>query len=92
MKVIALKILPYYFTEVCAGRKRAELRKDDRHFEVGDNLMLQEWDGKKYTGRRIIVRVTHILRNAPEYGLQDGFCILSIEPDVLANYAEIPQI
>lgn len=90
MTVIPLKILPVYFPEVCAGRKRAELRKDDRGFRVGDNLMLREWTGKEYTGRRVIVRVTHILRNAPEYGLQDGFCILSIEPDVLANYAEIP--
>ena len=36
MTVISLKILPVYFPEVCAGRKRAELRKDDRGFRVAD--------------------------------------------------------
>ena len=75
-----LKILPEHFQAVWDGRKRAELRKDDRGFEVGDILALREWNGEAYTGSGIAVRVTHILRNCPEYGLADGFCILSIKP------------
>lgn len=74
-----LKIAPIYFQDVWDGRKKAELRKDDRGFSVGDELILREWDGERYTGSGLCVRVTHILRNCPEYGLADGFCILSIE-------------
>ena len=74
-----LKILPEHFKAVWAGIKRAELRKDDRGFETGDILVLREWDGKEYTGSGIAVKVTHILRDCPEYGLSDGYCILSIK-------------
>lgn len=73
-----LKILPEHFQAVWEGDKRAELRKDDRGYEVGDVLVLREWDGHKYTGSGLAVRITHILRNCPEYGLADGYCILSI--------------
>ena len=75
-----LKILPQHFQAVWNGTKRAELRKDDRGFQVGDILALREWDGEKYTGSGIAVRVTHILKDCPEYGLADGYCILSIKP------------
>ena len=75
-----LKILPQHFQAVWDGRKRAELRKDDRDYKVGDILALREWDGEKYTGSGIAVRVTHILRDCQEYGLADGYCILSIKP------------
>lgn len=73
-----LKILPNYFEAVWSGDKRAELRKDDRGYEVGDVLHLHEWDGEKYTGNAITVTVTHILRRCSTYGLMDGYCILSI--------------
>lgn len=78
MKKHDLKILPEHFQAVWDGNKKAELRKDDRGFEVGDILALREWDGEKYTGSGLAVRVTHILRKCPEYGLADGYCILSI--------------
>ena len=74
-----LKILPQFFQAVWEGKKKAELRKDDRGYKTGDVLILREWDGTEYTGGGIAVRVTHILRNCAEYGLADGYCILSIE-------------
>ena len=80
MKRHELKILPDHFRAVWDRSKKAELRKDDRGFEVGDILALREWDGEKYTGSGIAVRVTHILRDCQEYGLADGYCILSIRP------------
>ena len=78
MKYHELKILPEHFKPVWNGTKKAELRKDDRCFNVGDVLCLNEWDGEKYTGNFIEVEVTHILRNCSDYGLSDGYCILSI--------------
>lgn len=78
MNVHELKILPEYFQAVRNGDKRAELRKDDRGYAVGDVLILREWDGHEYTGSAITVKISHILRNCPVYGLVDGYCILSI--------------
>jgi len=59
-----LKIWPEFFDAVCDGRKRAELRKNDRDYQDGDILNLREWDprAERYTGRGITVRVTHVQR------------------------------
>ena len=56
-----------------------EIRKDEDGIQVGDILVLREWDGEKYTGGRTRREVTYILRNAPQYGLMDGYCILSLQ-------------
>lgn len=72
-----LKILPEYFEAVASGKKQFELRKDDRDYQVGDFIDFCEWNGKEYTGVRYgCVRIRYILRNCPEYGLMDGYCIL----------------
>lgn len=57
-----LKILPEYFQSVIDGRKKAELRTNDRDFKVGDYLLLVEWDGgtDEYTGRKIGVEISDI--------------------------------
>ena len=77
-KTIEKKILPEYFKEVKACRKTFELRKDDRDYQRGDILVLREWDGEKYTGSAICVKVTYILQNAEKYGLKDGYVIMGI--------------
>lgn len=71
-----LKILPEYYDAVASGKKRFELRKDDRGYEVGDYIWLCEWDGEDFTGRCMTLQIRYILRNCPEYGLMDGYCIL----------------
>ncbi len=78
-RVHNLKCESLYFRDVWEGRKKAELRKDDRNFEVGDGIMLWETKGGEKTGSRLLVIITHILRSVPQYGLQDGFCIISFE-------------
>ena len=74
-----LKILPSYFQLVWDGKKPFELRKDDRGYGIGDVLILNEWSNGKYTGRAIRAKVTCVLRDCEEYGLQDGFCIMGIK-------------
>ena len=79
MKTIEKKILPEYFSKVQDGTKTFELRKDDSDYEVGDILILEEWD-EEYTGRELTRTITYILRNCPQYGLSDGYCILGLQP------------
>ena len=75
-KVIEKKILPQYFTEVQSGKKNFELRKDEDNIQEGDILVLNEFNDGSSTGRSVIRRVTYVLRNVPEYGLQEGYCII----------------
>ena len=76
MKNVVKKILPTYFKEVCNGNKNFELRKDEDDIQSGDALLLREWDGEKYTGQCITVFVKYVLRDVPEYGLSEGYCII----------------
>ena len=72
-----LKILPEYFDAVRDGRKKFEIRKNDRDFKIGDTLILKEWTGE-YTDRQIEATVTYILSNWPT-GLKSSYCVMSIE-------------
>jgi hypothetical protein len=78
-KIHELKTWPEYFA-VAGDDKRFELRKDDRGFEVGDFLLLKEFDPStnEYTGKKKIMVVDSIFRNIPKFGLMDGYCIMSV--------------
>lgn len=72
-----VKILPEYFKDVKSGKKQFELRQDDRGYNVGDDLHMEEWTPEGgYTGEDIVKEITYVLRNCPEYGLKDGYCIV----------------
>lgn len=81
-----LKCWPRFFDEIAAGRKRHDLRRaHDRDFQVGDRLILREFDPNTgcYTGRRQDVEVTYITSSDRPCALFDDalhpdFCILSI--------------
>lgn len=77
MKQIRKKTLPQYFKEVWIENKNFELRKDEDDVQVGDELILEEWEPEKgYTGMFARRDVLYVLRNVPEYGLMDGYCII----------------
>jgi hypothetical protein len=79
MQIHTLKIQPKYFTEVLHGKKNFELRKDDRDYQVGDLITLQEYENGTYTGKEIKnIPINYILRDCPEYGLKEGYCILGL--------------
>lgn len=75
-----LKTWPKFFEAVLNGQKTFEFRRDDRLFEVGDVLQLQEWNPENgtFSGRSVLRRVTYLARDVPEFGLQPGFVILSL--------------
>jgi len=79
MKLHYLKTWPDEFQAVLDRRKKHEFRKNDRGFGVGHRLVLQEWDPIKqdYTRREREVQVTYISRG-PDYGIPDGYCVMSI--------------
>lgn len=78
-----LKTWPEMYEAVRTGVKRFELRQDDRNFQVGDVLLLREWNPQScdYTGRKLTVSVYFVLRNAELFGLAPGFCAMSVSLD-----------
>lgn len=62
-----LKTWPRFYENVASGAKTFEIRKDDRDFNAGDVLVLQEYepDAKAYTGRECAVRVTFVTSLRP---------------------------
>lgn len=60
MKIHELKIKPEHFADIILNHKMAEFRLNDRDYQVGDHLILKEWNGDKFTGDSIKVRVSHI--------------------------------
>ncbi|MEB4784825.1 DUF3850 domain-containing protein [Paenibacillus jamilae] len=75
-----LKIWPEYFQAVWDGTKPFEVRKNDRAYQVGDMLVLLEWDPVKneWTGSGICKRVTYILDN-PNF-VKEGYVIIGLAP------------
>lgn len=77
-----LKTLIPFFQGVVSGEKNFEARKDDRNFEVGDILRLQEYDGKslQYTGNETYRTVTYILRGEA-FGIMSGYCVMGLSAE-----------
>lgn len=57
-----IKILPEYFNSVLNGQKRFEIRNNDRNYQVGDVVTLEEYNADKryYTGRVYRCEITYI--------------------------------
>jgi|CXWL01.1.fsa_nt_gi hypothetical protein len=82
MNTHELKTIPIYFNEVASGVKNFVLRKNDRDFVIGDELILREWSyGMGYSGAQIHARIIYILGGIEgfTFGLQRGYCVLGIE-------------
>ena len=83
MKIHELKIQLPYFEAVYTGLKSFEFRKDDRGFEVGDLIRFRVL-GKTILGvdnsvlSDVLFKIKYILRDIPDLGLPQGYCILGI--------------
>jgi len=65
-----------FFDNVARGLKTAEIRLNDRNYNVNDFLILEEFDLKnnQYSGKQILVKITDILSG---WGLKDNYVMLS---------------
>lgn len=93
MKVHKLKCWPEEFEAISRGLKTCEIRRNDRDYQPGDVLRLQEFDpygnrpmmalddDPRYTGRALEVFVRHLARGGrpPLDFLSDGIVVMSIE-------------
>lgn len=80
-----LKTHPQVFQRLWDHVKRHEVRKTDCDFQLGDELVLQEYDinesaveGHRYSGRQIRADVTYISMPGTA-GLPADVCVMSIE-------------
>lgn len=82
MTTHTVKSWPEYFDPICHGIKNFDLRKDDRPYEVGDEIVFEEFRPfvGEYTGATAHRRVIYILRNFE--GLLPGFCILGLTREI----------
>ncbi len=91
MAIHHLKTWPEFYRTILDGSKTFELRKNDRNFEVGDTVILQEWnpDTETYTGDQDEFVIGYIITSYDtddafqtsldnHLGLTPGYCIMSI--------------
>ena len=60
-----LKIYPEYYKQILLGLKKVEIRLNDRNYQEGDLLILNEFDPKteKYTSFQVKRKVDLIIRD-----------------------------
>lgn len=77
-KVHVLKTWNPFFDRVWLGQKNFEVRKHDRDYQVGDTLLLKEYDPEKDSyNRQIHAEVTYLLTGG-QFGIEEGYCVMGI--------------
>ena len=80
MTIHELKIKKDYFIAIRNRTKNFELRKNDRDYRVGDLIKFIVLDDFNITyNPSELYYISYVLQNCPEYGLQEGYCILAIK-------------
>lgn len=86
----ALKTAPVFFEASAAGLKGFEVRKNDRPYNTGDYVALNEWSGEGYTGRCTLHKIVYILSD-PEY-CKEGYVVLGLEPCAIRTRGELREV
>ncbi len=76
-----LKIRPEFFQAIIEGRKNFEIRVDDRGYQAGDTVTLNEHkpdapETCAYTGRTATYRIGYVSGHAQ----RNGFVVFSLLP------------
>lgn len=72
-----LKTEPRFLSDIEAGRKNFEVRKNDRHFRVGDVLELESTDPDCEI---LVHRAIGYILPGGEFGVWAGYCVLGLIP------------
>ena len=90
-----VKLRECFFKEKIAGHKAWELRLNDRNYQIGDYLGLNEIDEDgKETGRFVVEKIVDVVYpgQVPEDALGKGYVILSTVPcEVNSSFGELPS-
>jgi len=85
-KVHEVKSWSHFFRAIKEGTKLHDLRKNDRDYNVGDILLLREYDfiTGRYTGECLEAVITYITDSRVPCAfssavLSEGYCILSLK-------------
>ncbi|WP_454151496.1 DUF3850 domain-containing protein [Microbacterium lacticum] len=89
MALHELKSWPEFFGPLSAGVRTHELRRNDRDYQIGDQLLLKEYlpDAESFTGAELLLEITSLTSSqipcaVSAEGLHQDFCILSVtRPD-----------
>lgn len=87
MRRIEKKAWPYLFEKTLSGEKQFDLRIAEFECEVGDILVLREWDPEKneYTGRELEKEISFIVKTKDlKFWSQEdiselGFLVMSLK-------------
>lgn len=80
-----LKTWPEFFEQVWNEEKLFEIRLNDRDYTAGDTVLLQEYDGKNYSGRAVWGSIAYVLED-PRF-CRPSYVILSI-PQIFRTIVE----
>lgn len=74
-----LKTWTKYFQEVKSGLKNFEIRRNDRNYNIGDELLLREFNNETgyHTGEICHRKVTYILVGG-QFGIHPDYCVLGL--------------
>jgi hypothetical protein len=81
MKTHELKTWPVFYKDIINGTKTFEVRTNDRDFQVGDILLLREYDpdAESYTGEKTERKISYILGDNPFFQL-NKLVIMGLQP------------
>jgi len=75
----ALKTWPGYYWAMVKGVKTFEVRKNDRDYQVGDLLILEEYCPKTetYSGESVEFEVSYVMEGG-EMGVGKGYVVMGL--------------
>ena len=82
-----IKCINPFYNEVAAGIKTFEVRYNDRNYNVGEKVVLYEYDPEKqkHTGRWLTFVISYILPGG-QYGIANGYIVMGISELIVPTH------
>ena len=80
-----LQINDKEYTEITAGARTFIVVKNNRDFEIGDEILFGDLDGWGFEDWRFNFTITHILKGTGKNGVKKGYCVLGIKKEFLRS-------